>query len=68
MVILDVALMTAIGSAIVGFLTWSIFTQYRHYGSAELRIRRLRVGDRLVAAEQPEPVRPQVIASQVSAR
>lgn len=42
MIALDVILMVGIAAAIVGFLTWAIFTQHRDAGCADLRIRRLR--------------------------
>lgn len=38
MIILDVALMALVTVAIVSFLVWSIFTQYRDAGSAHLRL------------------------------
>jgi hypothetical protein len=41
MIILDIALMVLISAAIVAFMTWSIFTQYRQPGCADLRIRRV---------------------------
>ena len=54
MVILDVVLMALIGAAIVGLLTWSIFTQHRHHGCADLRIRRrLRISVRFVVPDEP---------------
>ena len=54
MVILDVVLMALIGAAIVGFLTWSICTQHRHYGCADLRIRRrLQISVRLAVPDEP---------------
>lgn len=55
MIVLDVVLMAAIAAAIVGFLTWSICTQYRDAGCAHLRIRRrLRVNVRLVTLDEPQ--------------
>lgn len=55
MVILDVVFMALISAAIVGFLLWSIGTQYRHYGCADLRIRRrLKISVRLVVPHKPE--------------
>jgi len=55
MVVLDVVLMALISVAIVGFLLWSICTQYRDYGCADLRIRRrLQISVRLVTLGQPE--------------
>lgn len=65
MVILNVALMVLIGTTMVGFLTWSIFTQYRQYGCGELRIpRRLHTSVKLARPDAPEGVRPPVVASQ----
>jgi len=54
MIVLDVVLMALIAAAIVGFLTWSICTQYRDTGCAHLRIRRLQVKVRLVTLDEPE--------------
>ncbi len=55
MVIFNVVLMALIGAAIVGSLIWSICTQHRHYGCADLRIRRrLQISVRLVTPDQPE--------------
>ena len=49
MVVLNVVLMALIGAAIVGLLVWSICTQHRHFGCADLRIRRrLSISVRLV--------------------
>jgi hypothetical protein len=56
MVVLNVVLMALISAAIVGFLVWSICTQHRHYGCADLRIRRrrLQISVRLVTPDQAE--------------
>jgi hypothetical protein len=55
MIVLDVVLMALIAAAILGFLTWSICTQYRDAGCAHLRIRRrLQVKVRLVTLDEPE--------------
>jgi hypothetical protein len=55
MVIFDVVLMALISAAIVGFLLWSICTQYRDYGYAHLRIRRrLHIDVRPVTLDEPE--------------
>ncbi len=55
MVIFDVVLMALISAARVGFLLWSICTQYRDYGYAHLRIRRrLHIDVRLVTLDEPE--------------
>lgn len=55
MIVLDGVLMATIAAAIVGFLTWAIYTQYRHAGSAHLRIRRrLQVNVRLVTLDPPQ--------------
>jgi hypothetical protein len=55
MIVLDAVLMAGIATAIVGFLTWSICTQYRDAGCAHLRIRRrLQVKVRLVTLDQPQ--------------
>jgi hypothetical protein len=63
MIVLDVALMALIVAAIVGFLTWSICTQYRHAGCAHLRIRRrLQVKVKFVTLDEPELVRESRIA------
>ena len=57
MVALNVVLMAVITAAIVGFLVWSIYTQYRDAGCAHLRIRRrLQVNVRLVTLDEPEPL------------
>ena len=57
MIALDVVLMAGIAAAIVGFLTWSICTQYRHAGCAHLRIRRrLQVNVRVVTLDEPQPL------------
>ena len=65
MVILDVVLMALIGAAIVGLLTWSIFTQHRHHGCADLRIRRrLHISVRLAVPDEPAlPEEATVIAT-----
>ena len=64
MVILDVVLMALISAAIVGFLTWSIRTQHRHYGCADLRIRRrLQISVRLVAPDRSELAGESTIAA-----
>ncbi len=55
MVVLDIALMALICAAIVGLLVWSIYTQHRDYGCAELRIRRrLQISVRLVPLDKPK--------------
>jgi len=55
MIVLDVVLMALVTAAIVGFLAWSICTQYRDAGCAHLRIRRrLQVKVRLVTLDEPE--------------
>lgn len=55
MIVLEVILMALIAAAIVGFLTWSICTQYRDAGCAHLRIRRrLQVKVQLVTLDEPE--------------
>jgi hypothetical protein len=55
MIVLDAVLMAGIAAAIVGFLTWSICTQYRHAACAHLRIRRrLQVNVRLVTLDEPQ--------------
>lgn len=55
MVTLNIVLMALIGAAIVGLLTWSIFTQHRDPGCGHLRIlrRRLRISVRLVPLDGP---------------
>lgn len=54
MVILDVVFMALISAAIVGFLVWGIWTQYRHYGCTDLRIRRrLQISVRLAVPDEP---------------
>jgi hypothetical protein len=55
MVVLNVVLMALFSAAIVGLLLWSICTQYRHPGYADLRIRRrLQISVRLITSDQPE--------------
>jgi hypothetical protein len=55
MIILDAVLMAVVAVAIVGLLTWSIFTQHRDPGCEHIRIRhRLRVSVRLVTLDEPE--------------
>jgi hypothetical protein len=55
MIVLDAVLMLGIAAAIVGFLTWSICTQYRHAGCAHLRIRRrLQLNARIVTLDEPQ--------------
>ena len=39
MIALDAVLMAGIATAIVGLLTWAIYTQHRDFGCAHLRIR-----------------------------
>jgi hypothetical protein len=52
MVILNIALMALTGTAMVALLTWSICTQWRHAGYADIRTgRRLQI--RLVTLEEP---------------
>lgn len=61
MIILDAVLMTAVAAAIVGLLTWSIFTQHRDPGCGHLRIRRrLRVSVRLVTLDEPDVDRARI--------
>jgi hypothetical protein len=53
MIVLDVVLMALISVAIVGLLVWSICTQHRPYGCADLRMRRrLHISVRLVTPDQ----------------
>lgn len=55
MVSFDVVFMALISAAIVAFLMWSICTQHRHYGCADLRIRRrLQISVKLVEPDQSE--------------
>lgn len=55
MIVLDAVLMAAIAAAIVGFLTWAIYTQYRHAGCAHLRIgRRAPAKPRLATLDPPQ--------------
>ena len=55
MIALDAVLMAGMAAVIIGLLTWSICTQYRHAGCAHLRIRRrLRVNVRLVTLDEPQ--------------
>ena len=55
MVVLDVVLMALISAAIVGLLVWSICTQHRNFGCADLRIRRrLSISVRLVTLDPTE--------------
>jgi hypothetical protein len=55
MVVLDLVLMALISAAIGGLLVWSICTQHRDYGCADLRIRRrLQISVRLVTPGQTE--------------
>lgn len=55
MIILNVVPMALISAAIVGFLVWSICTQHRHHGCADLQIRRrLQVRVRLVTRDEPD--------------
>lgn len=61
MIVLDAVLMALIVAAIVGFLTWSICTQYRDAGCAHLRIRR-RLQVRLVTLDEPDLARETRIA------
>jgi hypothetical protein len=63
MIVLDAVLMALVAAVIVGFLTWSICTQYRDAACAHLRIRRrLQVKVRLVTLDEPELVRESRIA------
>ena len=56
MVTLDVVLMALIAGTIIGFLTWSILTQYRHHACEHLRVTpRLQISVRWVPAEAREP-------------
>ena len=66
MVILNIAFIAVIATAIVGFLAWSILTQYRHDGCADLRIRR-RARDSVspVSRHEQELARGATIAPQV---
>jgi hypothetical protein len=55
MIVLDAVLVAGIATAIVGFMTWAIFTQYRDAGCAHLRIERRRQRKlRLVTLDQPQ--------------
>jgi hypothetical protein len=55
MIVLDAVLMAGIATAIVGFMTWAIFTQYRDAGCGHLRIeRRWQRKPRLVTLDQPQ--------------
>jgi hypothetical protein len=55
MVILDVALMALITTAIFGLLVWSILTQHRDPRCAHLRVRqRLYVSVRFVTLPEPK--------------
>jgi hypothetical protein len=54
MIVLDAVLMAGIATAIVGFMTWAIFTQYRDAGCAHLRIERRQRKLRLVTLDQPQ--------------
>jgi hypothetical protein len=66
MVVLDVVLMGLISVAIVGLLVWSICTQHRHYGCADLRIRRrLQISVRLVTPDQTELAGGSSIVTQI---
>jgi hypothetical protein len=57
MIVLDAILMALIAAVIVGFLAWSICTQYRDAGCAHLRIRRrLQIKVGLVTLDEPELV------------
>lgn len=54
MIVIDAVLMAGIATAIVGFLTWAIFTQYRDAGCGHLRIERRRQRKlRLVTLDPP---------------
>lgn len=57
MLALNIAFMALTAASIVGLLAWSIATQHRNHGCAELRIRRLRISVRLVSADEPNIVR-----------
>ena len=55
MIVLNIVLMALLSGAIVGLLFWSVCTQHRDEGGADLRIRhRLQVSVRLVRSDQPE--------------
>jgi hypothetical protein len=55
MIVLDAVLMAGIATAIVGFMTWAIFTQYRDAGCAHLRIELRRQRKlRLVTLDRPQ--------------
>jgi hypothetical protein len=55
MIVLDATLMAGIAIAVVGFMTWAIFTQYRDAGCAHLRIELRRQRKlRLVTLDQPQ--------------
>ena len=55
MIVLDATLMAGIAIAIVGFMTWAIFTQYRDSGCAHLRVELRRQRKlRLVTLDQPQ--------------
>jgi hypothetical protein len=61
MVILDIVVMALTGAAIVGLLTWSIWTQHRDPGCAHLRIQgRLQNNERPVTLTRPELVRESI--------
>jgi hypothetical protein len=58
--------MALISAAIVGFVVWSICTQYRQYGWADLRIRRrLQISVRLVVPDRPELAGRSTIATEI---
>ena len=55
MIVLDATLMAGIAIAIVGFMTWAIFMQYRDSGCAHLRVELRRQRKlRLVTLDQPQ--------------
>jgi hypothetical protein len=54
MIVLDAVLMVAITLAIVGFLTWTIGTEYRHGGCARLPILRSQINARLLTRDEPQ--------------
>lgn len=63
MLVLDAVLMAAITAAIVGWMSWAIFTQHRDPGCAHLRIRRLRVNPRLATLDESQTLPGSRLAS-----
>ena len=65
-VILNIVFMALISIAIVGFMAWSICTQYRESGCAHLRIgRRLPRIIKLVSPDVRELGRPTAVAPEI---